>query len=477
MMACPRCQTTAPPDAVVCPRCGYLLTAPPPPDPAAPARAIPQPSGSSATIPPRTIPQGGRSGGVPRKPWGWWGAGIAAAVLLGTALGWDVYLGQVQQIGAAWRQLNADAQALLDRQHTTGSSATPAQAALPASVASQVQDYADVITGTQTYGQYVAFPVTIQGPARRAVTTTAMVDTGNPGAPVVTESVAQQAGLAVVGETMLSGIVPGSSAPSPTYGPFTVIPQGTYVRGTPGGIAVPSGRGIASQPEGVGLNIGETVLAHARLVIQDGRWWFAWNPVGGSPPAGGSPSTPTPAPPSPAPSPGARTSSPPPSHTTTPSTPSTSGSQSSSGQASTPQQDFTLPAGWHWVTISLRDDRDFQVAVPDTWTAVETFKDGPPQTTVMIGVADGTAPDGEPNVDASGESILFDTSSLPSVITGSPGPVPHSVWIGQLAGNGSISQGLYVQSPNGAWTAVSVQVPPADASALPIFWQSLRILP
>jgi len=333
MSPCPRCAAVAPRNAVVCPRCGYLLTAPPPPDPAAPALAMPQPAGSTPTVPPRVLAQARRSGGASRKPWGWWGAGLAAAVLLGTALGWDVYLGQVQQIGAAWRQLNADAKALAHQESATRATTAP-PADLPAPVASQLAGYHDIITGTVPPGGTVMFPVTLIGPAGR-VQTTAMVDTGNELPPILVEHLAEQIGLTPTGETTVMGVVPGASTTGPTYGAFDVVPQGHYVEGTPSALPIAQAVGVTQSTSGAGINLGQTVLAHTKLVEQDGRWWFGWN-------GSATPNSPSPAPPTPTPSAPPPTASPP--------------------SVSTP------PTGWSTVMYQA-DGYTVTAAVPSAWTA------------------------------------------------------------------------------------------------------------
>jgi hypothetical protein len=418
---------------VVCPRCGYLLTAPPPPDPAAPALAIPQPSGSSATIPPRTIPQGGRSGGVPRKPWGWWGAGIAAAVLLGTALGWDVYLGQVQQIGAAWRQLNADAKALARQESATRATTSP-PADLPAPVASQLAGYHNIITGTVPPGGTVTFPVTLIGPTGR-VQTTAMVDTGNELPPILVEHLAQQIGLTPTGATFLTGVVPGATTTGPTYGAFEVVPQGQYVEGTPSALPISQAVGVTQSTVGVGINLGQTVLAHTKLVEEDGRWWFGWN---GSATPSPSPSPPTPTNATPPP-----TESPPPAQ--------------------------TPPTGWSAVTYQA-DGYTVTATVPSAWTAEPVSTNGGP----FLGMSWSAR---WPTVGSLAIEWMpaNPQTMVPIRTTGPWGPSSQEgkVYVaGDLA-----TQIFYDLLPDGYMFRIQVDVPASETSLIGQVVESIRIRP
>ena len=449
-MTCPRCATPAPAEAICCPRCEYLLTAPPPPDPAAPALAVPRSPGSPAAVPPRAV---SRSGGSTKKPWGWWGAGLAAAVLLGTALGWDVYLGQVQQIGAAWQQLNADAKAIRDHQSSTPSTTAP-PADLPAPVASQLAGYRNIITGTVPPVGTVAFPVTLIGPAGR-VQTTAMVDTGNELPPILVERLAQQIGLTPTGATAFIGVVPGVPTTGPTYGAFDVVPQGQYVAGSPSALHIAQAVGVTQSTSGVGINLGQTVLAHTKLVEQDGRWWFAWNGTPAAPQTQ-TPTTPRAQPPT-TPRTVQRPSMPPAAPPTPPPT-----------QA---PRDTHPSSSWTTVTVALAGGRRFTIQVPPSWTAVDRFPGAPPGTVIAVGQPQGIGPDGEPLVVY---SVVFQV--VQGAAAGPPGPIPGSIWLTPQTGQDTVYQSVLVPSPTGAWTRVTVCLPPSAVGLFPRFWQSLRVL-
>ncbi|MBX5468204.1 MAG: hypothetical protein K6U14_12045 [Firmicutes bacterium] len=162
-------------------------------------------------------------------------------------------------------------------------------------MAAQLTAYRDVIAGTVPANGWLTFQGVVQGPAN-SEEVTVVIDTGNAAGAVIDNAVAQAIGLRPLGMSTIFGIVPGASAPSALYPGFLVIPVSGYVRGSPAPIAVPSAHGDASQPGGQ-VNLGPSALRHAKLVMDGGRWWLAWNPGAVSPPSSPPTSPPT-APPS-----------------------------------------------------------------------------------------------------------------------------------------------------------------------------------
>jgi len=216
---CPRCGAPAAPGEIICLACGRLLR-----DPRRPPR---------------------RS----RPRWGVFLAGVA----LGLA---------VAHLGAA----------------APRPAPAPAVRARPAPAA--VVGWQHVLHGTLGPAGAILFPVWLVGPRGR-VATLAELDTGNQRSPVVSISLARQVGLPITGTTPLLGVVPGAQVPAPVYGGATVIPAGPYVRGDPGRLTLPRLLGVSGSIGFAGLLLGQTVLAHTRLVEQAGQWWWAWNGPGG----------------------------------------------------------------------------------------------------------------------------------------------------------------------------------------------------
>jgi hypothetical protein len=218
---CPRCGAPAAPGETICLACGRLLRDPRRP----PARSRPR-----------------------------WGV-VPAGLALGLA---------VAHLGAA----------------APRPAPAPAARARPAPAA--VVGWQHVLHGTLGPAGAILFPVWLVGPRGR-VATLAELDTGNQRSPVVSISLARQVGLPVTGTTPLLGVVPGAQVPAPVYGGATVIPAGPYVRGDPGRLTLPRLLGVSGSIGFAGLLLGQTVLAHTRLVEQAGQWWWAWNGPGGPP--------------------------------------------------------------------------------------------------------------------------------------------------------------------------------------------------
>lgn len=289
---CPKCGTPNDPNRVDCVQCRYLLTAPPPK-----TETVHQAPEPAAEVPSPSTPTGGFAP-PPRKTRGIW-IGVAVAAL---AAGGLVHLSRgitsSQPTAAAPPAHSSPAPSTAPpatkpsttpSQPTTHVTKTPAHTATPASQPSSAKALpmavaADpvVISGTvnKVDGGVVVFPATLVTEAGARHGVTVYIDTGNGNMDGITNSLAQQIGLLVTGQSGEIG-VNGTDQQQPVYQGFSLIPQAHYVVGSVTALNVPKvigmGDGVGPGGSQPAVNLGQASLNQGvNFYEAAGQWWVGW---------------------------------------------------------------------------------------------------------------------------------------------------------------------------------------------------------